>query len=54
MAGPKSNGFPKASAVHLGFEAKLWLTADIRRALIEADLVDFMVALPGRSWGNLE
>ena len=66
------------SSANLGFEAKLWLTADklrnsmdaaeckhvvlahgsissnrsgegdIRRALIEADLVDCMAALPGQ------
>ncbi len=61
----------KDSSANLGFEAKLWTTADklrnnmeteykhvvlglillkcisdVRRALIEADLVDCMVALP--------
>ncbi len=63
----------KDSSANLGFEAKLWTTADklrnnmeteykhvvlglillkcisdVRRALIEADLVDCMVALPGQ------
>ena len=47
------------STANLGFEAKLWLAngsmssnqsgeGDIRKAIIEADLVDCMVALPGQ------
>ena len=28
MARPKSHGSPKDSSAHLGFEAKLWLSAD--------------------------
>ena len=78
MSRSKSNGNAsvKDPTANLGFEAKLWLTADIhhlaphgmagfvlangsmssnqsgegdiRRALIKADLVDCMVALPGQ------
>ena len=54
-AGSKNN----ANGANLGFEVKLWLAADklrnnmdaaeyIRRAIVEADLVDCMVAMPGQ------
>jgi type I restriction-modification system DNA methylase subunit len=51
MARAKSSPSSSQSSATIGFEAKLWLASnqsgegDIRRALIEADLVDCMVAL---------
>ncbi len=36
MARPKSNGSPNASTATIGFEAKLWLTADKLRNNMDA------------------
>ena len=49
MARAKSPVSSGQSSATIGFEAKLWLAAEIRRTLIEADLENSMVALPGRS-----
>ena len=41
----------KNNGANVGYEAELWQMADALRgsmAIIEADLVDCMVALPGR------
>ncbi len=55
MARTKTNP-SKDSTATIGFEAKLWVCRrqglgsqrDIHRALIEAELVDCLVALPGQ------
>ena len=56
---PKGKPMAKApskkndSSAHLGFEAKLWLTADkLGNNMDAADLVDYMVALPSELLGG--